>query len=90
MWKKTNTFLEQPKIEFSRKCFLLVADPSKTNDYYFWSSFQNLNDADPKQIVMPIIESRASDYDNNGKMDEVKTTFKTHSIIKTVHISDKY
>uniref|UniRef100_A0A7E4W1A1 Transmembrane protein 231 n=1 Tax=Panagrellus redivivus TaxID=6233 RepID=A0A7E4W1A1_PANRE len=79
LWKKTNTYLEQPRIEYAHKSFFLVADSSNATAYCFWSSYQELNDADSDHLVMPIIESQEIDRDNDGKADEILISATLHT-----------
>uniref|UniRef100_A0AC34QUG8 Transmembrane protein 231 n=1 Tax=Panagrolaimus sp. JU765 TaxID=591449 RepID=A0AC34QUG8_9BILA len=71
LWKKTNTYLEQPRIEFTKKGLFFVANFLETEEYFFWSSFQELNDADPGRLIMPIIETQNFDHNDDGIVDEM-------------------
>uniref|UniRef100_A0A915EJG5 Transmembrane protein 231 n=1 Tax=Ditylenchus dipsaci TaxID=166011 RepID=A0A915EJG5_9BILA len=86
LWKKTNTYLEQPIIEFQRHCTFLLRDQSgDPNQYLFWSSFDAFNqlaqystavNLEADRLVVPLIESEELDHNEDGKPDELLVNVK--------------
>ncbi|KAI6176088.1 hypothetical protein M3Y97_00760900 [Aphelenchoides bicaudatus] len=70
-WKKTNAYLEQPAIHFDKRCLVVLsggmADPF---DYYFWSPYVDLNRAQADRLIMPVLEIKEDDFEQDTVNDQ--------------------
>lgn len=73
MWRKTNTYVEQPAVEFTRRCTFLLANAGEQLDrYWYWSADHSTNGMGDDHSLVPVIESRQVDVNGDGKVDEVR------------------
>ncbi|KAI6175218.1 hypothetical protein M3Y99_01982200 [Aphelenchoides fujianensis] len=71
-WKKTNTYLEQPAVQLSKRCMIVLGDGSADPfNYFFWSPFGDLNRAQADRLVMPVVEVQDADRDQDSRVDEI-------------------
>ncbi|KAI1726425.1 transmembrane protein domain-containing protein [Ditylenchus destructor] len=81
LWKKTNTYLEQPIVDFTRKCTFVLRDNSLDPErYLFWTSSQEFNQfgeyagaaaLDTDRLLVPTIETQELDHNEDGRPDEL-------------------
>ncbi|KAI1732891.1 transmembrane protein [Ditylenchus destructor] len=81
LWKKTNTYLEQPIIDFTRKCTFVLRDNSLDPErYLFWTSSEEFNQfgeyagaaaLDTDRLLVPTIETQELDHNDDGRPDEL-------------------
>lgn len=72
MWKKINSYVEQPHMELENNIFVILSgDSGDPFDYYFWSPFEDLNKAQNDRLITPVISSTQDDYNEDGVTDKV-------------------
>lgn len=50
---------------------MLVLSSNNPNQYFLWSSYQDLNILNIDRLVMPVVQYRSIDKNGDGKNDEV-------------------
>ncbi|CAD5228645.1 unnamed protein product [Bursaphelenchus xylophilus] len=72
MWKKTNSYTEQPAVEFQSNCYVIFTqDNGDIFDYYFWSPFSELNEVQRDRLITPIVSVNENDVDGDGSVDNI-------------------
>lgn len=73
---KTNSYLEQPKIHFDKRCMVVLSGGmSDPFDYYFWSPYVDLNRVQADRLIMPVLEITEDDFEQDDTNDQVSHLF---------------
>ena len=77
MWKKQNTYFEQPDVQFKNELVLSVLD-SKGNSKMF-STVKDINRESLNEMGVPLIRMNQEDTDADGLIDKfnLKIEFKS-------------
>lgn len=70
MWKKYGEYGEQPSVQFKNR-YIIMLKGASNDDYFLWSTYPVLNQAEHSRLRIPIIEATTADYNDDGKTDLV-------------------
>uniref|UniRef100_A0A0M3IMI4 Transmembrane protein 231 n=1 Tax=Ascaris lumbricoides TaxID=6252 RepID=A0A0M3IMI4_ASCLU len=76
MWKKYGEYGEQPSVQFKNR-YIIMLKGASNDDYFLWSTYPVLNQAEHSRLRIPIIEATTADYNDDGKTDliSISATF---------------
>ncbi len=67
-WIKSNTYYEQPRVQFTGELFI---DVSNTTGTVAYCSIQSINQQFGNNVLAPIVESASEDANDDGKNDMI-------------------
>uniref|UniRef100_A0A914RN94 Transmembrane protein 231 n=1 Tax=Parascaris equorum TaxID=6256 RepID=A0A914RN94_PAREQ len=68
MWKKYGEYSEQPSVQFKNR-YIIMLKGASIDDYFLWSTYPVLNQAEHSRLRIPVIEATTIDYNDDGKTD---------------------
>ncbi|TMS39771.1 hypothetical protein L596_006251 [Steinernema carpocapsae] len=78
-WRKVEVYREQPIVEFTGKCVLLLQG-EREGDYAVWSTFQTLNQASESHLKVPTLETEQKDHDGDERYDRITVVAEFSSV----------
>lgn len=70
LWRRTNTYLERPRVHFNEQLFLLFEDEDGQVQH-FWSPVNDWNEKWSEYLTFPAFETSSLDVDDDGRPEEV-------------------
>lgn len=93
-WVKTSVYKEQPLVHFKQQ-YLIHLHSNLADQYFVWSSYPGFNALESDHIRIAYIEAHESDYNRDGKPDQLQfqatiplTKFETVHSVKVFLIFD--
>ncbi|XP_033112048.1 transmembrane protein 231-like, partial [Anneissia japonica] len=67
-WIKEAIYREQPEVHFKHELLLIL---ETSTSYVAWSTYENFNQLEQSQLVVPVVKTREEDSNRDGKPDQL-------------------